>query len=166
MSNEKKGGNAFKIVIIILLVLIVVGGGAFAGYYFIFSKSDKNNVQKIQTPVGNTAAANAAVSGGTVVSSRTYNLGEFLVNLADEDGKRYIKLTIYVGYESKKLDKEFEEKKPIIRDAVNSVLRAKQSKNFTSKGTDDIKTEILNRINPLLTSGKVDSIYFYDILVQ
>lgn len=160
MSDEKKGGKAFKIIIIVLLVLIVVGGGAFAGYYFILSKSNKSNVQVGQVPV------NSAGVQGTVVSSRTYNLGEFLVNLADEDGKRYIKVTIYTGYENKKLDKEFDEKKPIIRDAVNSVLRSKQTKDFTSKGTEDIKTQILNRINPILTSGKVDNIYFYDILVQ
>lgn len=174
MENKKKGGNVVKIIIIVVVAIIVVGAGAFAGYYFLFAKNanQKSNIQSTQVPVVNqtTVSNNTAVNQqGTmmaVISSRTYNLDEFLVNLADEDGKRYIKVKIYVGYENKKMDKEFEEKKAQIRDAVNSVLRSKKAKDFTQKGTEDIKVEILNRINPMMTTGRANSIYFYDILVQ
>lgn len=157
MSNEKKSGNILTIIIIVLLAIIIVGGGAFAGYYIIFGKNSKSSVQVTQLP---------AAAAGTVVSSRTYNLGESVLNLADDTSTKYIKVTIYVGYENKKLDTEFDAKKAQIRDTVNSVLRAKKAKDFTPKGTEDIKKEILDRINPMLTSGRADNLYFYDILVQ
>lgn len=155
MSEEKKSNKALTIVVIALLLIIIVGGGAFGTYYFFFSKKDSKAVA-VKTPE----------SQALVVSSKTYCLDEMLLNLADEDGKRYVKVTIYIGYENKKLAKEFEEKKHILRDAVGSVLRAKKSKDFTAKGCEEIKQEILNKINPILTVGKADNVYFSGILVQ
>lgn len=161
-KSEKKGGK-FKMILIVLLIIIAVGGGAFAGYYF-FSKLNNNQAKTNTLPVQTTAnTTNVATS---VVSARTYSVDEFLVNLADEDGKRYLKTMVYLGYENKKLDAELATKKPIIRDTINSVLRSKKSTDFTSKGTEDMKKEILQRINPLLINGQLDNIYFYDIIVQ
>lgn len=160
MSEDKKksSGNKLMVIMIILLIIIIVGAGAFSAYYFIFSKNPKQtkNANQVQS-----------VSGQSQASSETYSLDEMTLNLADKDSRRYIKLTMYVGYEkNKKLSSELETKKPILRDAVANILRAKKSADFTSKGTEDIKQEILKRINPVLTKGKVDNIYFYDILVQ
>lgn len=155
MSEEKKGNKALIIVVSILLLIIIVGGGTFGTYYFFFSKKDSK-----------AAAVKTPENQQLVVSSKTYSLDEMLLNLADEDGKRYIKVTIYIGYENKKLATEFEEKKHILRDAVGSILRAKKSKDFTAKGSEQIKQEILNKINPILTNGKADNIYFSGILVQ
>jgi flagellar basal body-associated protein FliL len=161
-KKEKKGGK-LKIILIVLLIIIAVGGGAFAGYYF-FSKLNNNSAKTNALPVQTTAnTTNVATS---VVSGRTYSVDDFLVNLADEDAKRYLKVKVYLGYENKKMDKELDTKKPIIRDTINSVLRAKKSTDFTAKGTEDMKKEILQRLNPLFTNGQLDNIYFYDIIVQ
>lgn len=155
MSEEKKSTKSLTIVVIALLLIIIVGGGAFGAYYLFFSKKD-SQVTTLKAPENQVA----------IVSSKTYCLDEMLLNLADEDGKRYIKLTIYIGYENKKLAPEFEEKKHILRDAVGSILRSKKSKDFSVKGSEEIKQEILNKINPLFTNGKADNIYFSGILVQ
>lgn len=173
MSKEKnnKGGKDLKIVIIILLVILIIGGGVFAGYFFYLNKNG-NGAKAQAVPQGQQVNYNQSNVNGqnnapiNVVSAKTYCLDEFLVNLADEDGKRYIKVKIYIGYESKKMDKEVEAKKPIMRDAVNSVLRSKKVKDFTPKGVEDIKMEILNRVNPVFTTGRADNVYFYDIVVQ
>jgi flagellar basal body-associated protein FliL len=96
-------------------------------------------------------------------------MDEFLVNLTDDGGKKYFKVKLYLGYNTKNkknMDKELEEKKPILRDAINSVLRSKKSVDITQKGVEDLKKEILARINPYLESGKAENVYFYDILVQ
>lgn len=170
-KKEKKegSGNAFKIIIVVLLLVIIIGVGTFAVYYFISTKNNTANTAG-KNIVYNTNTANAQNAQGTSstynVSAITANMDEFLVNLADPDGKKYLQVTIYIGYENKKMTKEITDKKAIIRDSINSVLRSKQSKDFTAKGTEDLKTEILNRINPIFTKGKADSVYFYNILVQ
>lgn len=161
MAEEKKSNKGLVIVIIILVVVIVAGGGVAAGF-FIMGKKASTTVNNTNTnqQLNNTNGVAAQVS------SITFPLDEFLVNLSDEGGKRYIKAKILLGYENKKLTKELTTKKPIIRDAINSILRSKKTTDFTEKGTEDIKKELLNRINPMLKDGKADNIYFDDILLQ
>ena len=148
MSDSPKKGNGFKIVIIVLLVLVVVGGAAFGGMY-ISSKKSTKTAKVVE------------------IVEVTYSLDEFLLNLMDEDGRRYLKAKVYIGYEeNKKLTTELETKKPIIRDVVISTLRAKETTDFSAIGIESIKKELIASINPVLTKGKIAHIYFNDILVQ
>lgn len=154
-NKEKKSGNLFKIIIIVLLFMILIGGAVFAGMFISMKKA----------PV----AQNTTESVKVNIDENTYGLDEFLVNLSDEGGKRYLKVKIFIGYDKKnsKLEKELEPKKPIMRDAVINVLRAKKASDVMSeKGSENLKKEILDRINPLLNNGKLTNIYFYDMLVQ
>lgn len=155
-----KKKKPLKKIIIILVIFIVILCGTFAVYTLFFSK----NTAKSNTATKSTLSTSA--TGQVVTSTKTYSLDECLVNLTDQGGKNYLKVTVYLGYESKNLDKELETKKPIIRDAVISILRSKSTTDFNSNGTDKIKTEIINKINPLLTKGQLDKIYFDDLLVQ
>lgn len=161
-KKEKKGGK-LKIVLVALIIIIAIGGGAFAGYYF-FSKSNNSQAKVNTMPIQNSVSTANVATG--IVSGRTYSADDFLVNLADADGKRYLKVKVYLGYENKKMDKELDTKKPMIRDSINSVLRSKKAADFTDKGTEDMKKELLQRLNPLFTNGQLDNIYFYDIIVQ
>ncbi len=167
---ETKGGNLKKIIIIVL-ILVVVGAGSFGGYMlFIKNKKPANNAN--QMPVNNTNVVNSQqttngmYSQQVVVSSKTYSLDEVLVNLSDEDGKRFVKAKIYIGYEEKKLTKELEKKKPILRDAVIGVLRTKKAADINPKNIDKIKVEIINKVAPMLEKGRINSIYFDDLIVQ
>jgi len=153
-NKESKGskGGIFKILIIVLLSLIVVGGAAFGGMYF----AGKNS-----------ASATAQSTKVQETTELTYPLDEFLVNLMDEDGRRYLKVKVVIGYEeNKNLTAELETKKPIIRDVINTTLRAKKTTDFSATGVDAIKEELIASVNPVLTKGKISHIYFNDILVQ
>ncbi len=149
MSDKPKNGNVFKIVIIVLLLLVLIGGVTFGTVYFMSKKNSS------ETPKPK------------VITEVTYPLGEFLINLLDEDGRRYLKVNVYIGYEENKdLTIELEENKPIIRDAVNTFIRSKRTTDFNAVGLDAIKKDLINKINPILTKGKISQIYFNDILVQ
>ncbi|PRR77524.1 flagellar basal body-associated protein FliL [Clostridium liquoris] len=169
---ENKKNNKLKAIIIILLALIVVGGGAFGGYMLFSGKKPKTpanqmspaNTQQANNQQANNVSVNNGGNGN--VSTYTYDMGEFLLNLSDENEKRFLKATISLGYENKKLTKELDSKKPAIKDTINSVIRSKKAKDFSTKGTEDIKAEILNKINPMFKNGRCDSIYFQEILVQ
>ena len=158
VKKEKKE-KSFNLIIVILLVIIIVGLlGLAAGFYFFNIKG--------KSAVAATTTKTSTTSENKGVSSLTFAVDDFLVNLSDEGGKRYIKVKVFIGYDNAKLSKELETKKPIIRDAANSVLRAKKTTDFTEKGTEDVKKELLTRINPILSDGKANNIYFYEILIQ
>lgn len=178
-KKEKKGGSKVKIILIAVVAILVVGAGGYFGYtMFLKDKGTSAKtaakttqqvvIQQAQQQTG--AAGQQTVQNATylqqVVSAKTFGLDEFLVNLADEDGKRYLKVKVFLGYDNKKLDAELEEKKPILRDAIISVLRTKKAADITPKGVESIKLEIIQRINPLLEKGQLNNVYVNDILVQ
>jgi flagellar protein FliL len=151
--NKSKGTkNTLLIVVIVLLVLVIVGGGAFAGYYLASGNGNKSIEQ---------AAAKPVVEA-TIVTE------EFLLNLADTDSRRFIKTKIVLAYDqkNKKLAKELESKKAQLNDPIIRVLRSKKAAEITQKGAEDLKAEMLNSINSILTSGKLTNIYYNSILVQ
>jgi flagellar FliL protein len=151
MSDKPQKGNIFKIISIVLLSL-VVGGASFGGMYLASTKGLSAVVK-----------SDKAVE----VNEVTYSLDEFLVNLLDEDGRRYLKVKVFIGYEDNKdLNAEIEAKKPIIRDVLNTSFRSKKTTNFGATGVDAIKEQLIVSINSVLTKGKVSHIYFNDILVQ
>ncbi|MCB2359345.1 flagellar basal body-associated protein FliL [Clostridium estertheticum] len=151
MSEKPKKGNSLKLVIIVLLGLIVVGGATFGGMMLAGKKGS--------TPTSTTKAVET--------KEVTYSLDECLVNLTDSDAKRYLKVLVYVGYgENEELSTELKEQKPIIRDLVIKTLRSKKAADFDDSVVDNIKKELITKINPVLTKGKIDHIYFNDLLVQ
>lgn len=170
-KKEKKGSSKVKVIAIIVVVLLVVGVGGYFGYSMFLkdkeetSKKTTHTTQQIPVQQIPQAAINANYLD-QVVSEKTFELGEFLVNLADEDGKRYLKVKIYLGHDEKKLDEELEAKKPVIRDAVISILRTKKAADITPKNMNNIKLEIIQRINVMFKEGQLNNVYFYDILVQ
>lgn len=176
-NKEKKGGSKLKIIIIAVVAVAVLGAGGYFGYNQFFAEKEKTTKKVVQqqipvqqTQQGQVQQGQQMVQNGSylqqVVSAKTFGLDEFLVNLADEDGKRYLKVKVFLGYDNKKLDAELEEKKPILRDAVISVLRSKKSTDISAKGIENIKMEIIQRINATLDKGQLNNVYFNDILVQ
>lgn len=154
-----KGGSLFKIIIIVLLLLIVLAIG-FVGYLLATKKIPLVINQTTQTDT------TKKITSPTIYN---YKLDEFLLNLADSD-KKYLKVKLSLGYEAKdkkKMDKELEDKKDNVRDAIISVLRSKKSTDLDGlTGIDQLKKDIITRVNGFFDYGKVDEIYINDILIQ
>lgn len=179
-ENAPKKKKNFSIVIIIFLVLVIVVGGAFSAYMIFIKKpaASGEGTTSEATTHATEQSQTAKVTQNTVnpkylyeVSAYTYEFkDEFLVNLADEGGKRYLKIKIFLGYETKdkkKMDAELEERKPILRDAINGVLRSKKSTDLSGEtGIENLKKEILVRIGSILTEGRPNNVYFSDMVVQ
>jgi len=152
MSEKPKEKSGSKMVIIILLLLIVVGGVAFGAMYFLSSKSTTTTSKTTKT---------------ASVTEATYDLDELLVNLVDDGGLLYLKTTVFVGYEENaKLAAELETEKPVIRDIINTYLRSKRNTDFTTTGIVTIKSELIARINPVLTKGQILHIYINNIVIS
>ena len=166
-EQPKKGGK-LKLIIIILIALIILGGGGFAAYMFMFKKSPpppaptQKNAQAQQQQA---QAAPPVVKKRKILPQTT--LAPFIVNLADKNARRYLKVKIALELSDEKLKDEIKERTPEIRDLVTLLL---SSKTFADISTFDgklaLKTEIMNRLNAILINGRVTNVFFVDFVVQ
>lgn len=172
-KKEKIKGNIdkLKLVIIILLVLVIVGGGAFAAWFVFFNKNtaDASTSKTAAATTQKVVVTNDPNVTSYEASDYTLELDEFLVNLSDDGGKKYLKVKMILGYntkEKKKFPAELQAKKPILRDTIISALRNRKSTDITAKGIEDLKKEIMNRVNVNLEYGKINNVFITDIIVQ
>lgn len=155
-GNVKSNGNMLKIAIVIMLILLLIGGAGFGGYY-IASKSSP------QASTGNEGA------GQNTTDEAFYEAGEFVVNLADEGSKRYLKVKLVLAYnsENKKLSEELNKKKTVIADSIISTLRTKKTADLsTATGPEELKQELITRINANISLGKISNVYYNDFFIQ
>lgn len=136
-------------IIILLVILLVVAVSSFVAYKYIFSKKSEDKVETKNT------------------KEVTYSLEEFTLNLADEDMTRYIKTKVFVGFdENTELQEELVANMVAIRDSVIGVLMSKKAEELDVFGVEQLKRELIIRINAHLKSGKIKDVYFYDLLIQ
>ena len=153
-KKEKAKINPMMLMLLLMFVFIIALGAGL-GYLILNQKK----TTKIVTP--------AAVSTALEVPPLTHVIEkDFTVNLTDTDAKRYVKINISLAFSSIKLEEELKTMDSFIKDTVISVLREKKAADFTAKGTDELKKEIMTRINPYLKAGKISDVYFNDIIVQ
>ena len=96
-----------------------------------------------------------------------FSLDTFIVNLADEGGKRYLRMTIDLELDSEELESEVKKRLPQVRDSILTILPTKRFDDIsTAKGKTALRDQMLERINGLVARGKVTNIYFKEFVVQ
>lgn len=91
----------------------------------------------------------------------------FIVNLTDNGGERYLKAVIQLEVSQPATVTELEQLRPKLRDSVLDLLSAKSYQDLMdTAGKQRLREEIITRLNSFLTSGRVDRIYFTDLVVQ
>ncbi|KAA0258418.1 flagellar basal body protein FliL [Deferribacter autotrophicus] len=160
-QEQEEGGKKKKksklFLIIILVVVLLIGGGA-AYFFLVKGKADKNAEETVKEK------KQAKVDAGI---GPLYSLDTFIVNLADPGGTRYLKVTMQLELDNEKLQEEMDKRKPQIRDVILTVLSSKTyAEVSTAQGKLALKQELIRRINLILTSGTIRSIYFTEFVAQ
>ncbi len=137
-------------------LLLVAAGGTFA-------------VLKYMRGTGTAAAAATEKAKKESVLS-TLNLEPFLVNLADKEAVRFVKVTFRLGMNEKNVEEEIG-KDPVFlaaaRDSIISLLTAKTSEEIlTREGKEKLRQEVQAKVNAVLPKGKVLEVYIVDFVVQ
>ena len=158
-QEEGKGGKK-KLIIILALVLVLLGGGGAAYKFLVLDKAKekekKPNTEQIEKQVKD--IENLGIM---------FEVGTFVVNLADKDADRYLKVTVVLELENDKVKQEVEKRLPQIKDAITTLLFTKTSKELkTIDGIENLKEEIIKRVNALLPLGGVKNVYFTDFVIQ
>lgn len=100
----------------------------------------------------------------------TIHLEAFVVNLADNDGRSYLRLGVDLGVESE-ISKTKKEQSPatlaVVRDTVISLLSTLKSDDLlTPDGKKKLKQDLTKALNDRLPELKVREIYFNEFMVQ
>jgi flagellar FliL protein len=155
VEQKKPARSKLWIIVGGVLVLVLAGGGAFVGFrYFRPAKAD--------------AAATTAQKKPEMKS--TFDLDPFLVNLADTEGMRFVKVTFRLGLPEADLKEQLANDPVFLaatRDRIISLLSSKNSDQILSpEGKEQLRREVRERVNAVMPSGEVGEVYIVDFVVQ
>jgi flagellar FliL protein len=157
VSPEEKPGKKrrkwLKILLLLLLFFVLAGGGGLA--YIVF-------VDDAPPP-----APGAKKAKPTEAPKALMPLEPFLVNLADKETRRYLKLKLELEVDSEKSIKELEKSLPRLRDALILLFSSKNYAEIASaEGKQQLKAEVLKRLAPLPGGNKISGAYFTEFIAQ
>ncbi|WP_029521954.1 flagellar basal body-associated FliL family protein [Persephonella sp. KM09-Lau-8] len=160
-EEQQQGGGKKKLIILLVVLLLLLGGGGGAAYKFLVldkqeAKKEENKAEKIQQEIKD--IENLGIM---------FEVGTFVVNLADKDADRYLKVTIILELSNEQVKQEVEKRLPQIKDSITTLLFTKTSRELrTAEGVEKLKEEILRRVNAILPLGGVKNVYFTDFVIQ
>ena len=173
-----------KLFIIIGLSLVLLGALGAGGYYFYMGMGkkahfggDNATAQKPESKpaAGHDEAAKDAKAGDHAASSlaggggggELVSIPPFLVNLADPQGRRYLKLALDVELRDKAASDELNKNMPKIKDALILLLSSKTYEDLASiENKILLKKDIVERLTLILGEQKVLRVYITEIVIQ
>jgi flagellar protein FliL len=177
-TDDKTAGAAvapafpIKLLIMVSVVALLFGvGGAVVAVKF-FGGSDKTaeHADEHKTETASKSEAHGGTSGKpgqTAAPGVMVDLDPFIVNLADVPDVRYLKLTVKLEVDNDAVSADLSARVPQVRDAVLVLLSSKDVNAVrTTQGKFQLRDEITQRINGLLSKPGVRSAYFTDFVVQ
>ena len=149
---ETKKKSKLALWLILSAAIVLLGGGGFlARKYFLGASPEK------------------AVAGVHEVKS-VMNLEAFLVNLADMESTRFLKVTFRLGLDDAKSGEEYTSDPVILaatRDKIISLLSTKTAEEIlTLEGKERLRKEIREQVNSILPKGKIVEVFIMDFVVQ
>lgn len=143
--------SLWKWLMIIVLALILLGGSGFAIFKFVLTKEIADKASPKEVPIV------AAV----------WPMDPFVVNLLDEHGAKYLKVVIQVEIQDERTLPEFNANKARLRDAVIDLISAKSYKELIEPGgKQQLRDELILRLNASLKEGRVTKIFFTEFIIQ
>jgi len=151
-EGEARGKKSFFKWIIIAVAVAALGGGVFFAWTKFSPPPESNTAEhpKKEAKIGH-----------------MFPLDSFIVNLAEEKGRRYLKVRMELELDSEIVQEEVEKRLPQFRDSLLVLLSSKTFQQIEGvAGKNLLRDEIVSRLNGFLTSGKVKEVYFTEMVVQ
>lgn len=157
-TEEPKKKSKLLFFIIIALILIFITGGGFFVYTKFFSAS----------PTGvNQDSSRSADKKKPDPIGEMFTLKPFVVNLADPQGDRYLKMKISMEMKDPKAVERAGKLSPRLRDIVIMMISSLSFEEvMTPEGKLRIREELRTRFNRVLEPYQVENIYFSEFVIQ
>lgn len=151
-----------KIVVLVVAFLFLVMIALTGGLFMIWSKLSTNEAQADNTMTTEVANQKAQQSLGTI-----FPLDTFIVNLADQNGKRYLRVTMDLELSDGVVVRDMKQRLPQMRDSILMVLPSKRFEDIrTIEGKIRLRNEIIANLNSIFGKESITNIYFTEFVVQ
>ncbi len=148
------------VLIIIIAVVVLFMGMVGTGFFILWNKISK-------MPQDPATVAEMSVEEEENVIGPLYALDTMIVNLSDQGGKRYLRVTMALELSDPDALATIEGRLPQVRDAILMILPTKTYDDVsTTDGKIALRTQVMEKINSLMTKGRVNNIYFTEFVVQ
>jgi flagellar FliL protein len=158
-AEKRKSGRTLPLVPILAVAAVLAGGaGAWLLGLLPFGRASAPPAEaKEEEPVHDAKPQVGAL----------HAMDSFIANLSDEDGKRYLKITIQVEFFDPRIPDEFNVRAPQIRDLLLTLFSSKTFAEIrTPEGKGLLREEIINRMNRAMHKDLVKAVYFTEFIVQ
>ncbi|MBT8339422.1 MAG: flagellar basal body protein FliL [Desulfatitalea sp.] len=155
-----------KIVIIIVGVIILMMAMMGGAFFFMWQKMNTTIVQmQAQNETGEEDEEQAEEEAAAM--GPIYKMDTLIVNLADQGGKRYLRVTMELELSAPEVLEEIQTRMPQLQNTILMVLPSKQySEISTTEGKMALRDELIAKMNAILRKGTVNTIYFTEFVVQ
>jgi flagellar FliL protein len=150
-----------KLIFLLVAVLMVLTIGLAAGFLMMWSKLSDLNTQ------GNLAANQGAQQALAAAPGPLFSLQTFIVNLADQDRSRYLRVSMDLELADSADANTINERLSQVRDSILMILPSRQFVEIASmEGKIALRDEIIARLNGLFNKKVVTNIFFTEFVVQ
>ena len=99
--------------------------------------------------------------------SMVYAIKDIVVNPAGTGGTRFLSVSFGFELDSPDLATEFEEREPLVRDALITILSSKTVAELTNaKQKEIIRYQVKKRLSDLLKTEEINGVYYTDFVLQ
>lgn len=96
-----------------------------------------------------------------------YSIGTMIVNLADQGGKRYLRVKIELELSHPEVAEEIEKRLPMVRDSILMVLSTKTYQDIsTTEGKNALRTQLITNLSKFFMAGNIANVFFTEFVVQ
>ena len=150
-----------KLTFLIVAVLLVITLGLAGGFFMMWSKLSALSTQ------ANAAATPGAEQGQASGLGTLFKLDTFIVNLADQERNRYLRVTMELELPDSASTGIIEDRLPQVRDSILMILPSKRFADIaTLEGKTTLRDEIIAKLNDLFTGEIISNIFFTEFVVQ
>jgi flagellar protein FliL len=158
-APQKKSGKKRLILVAGILLFVVAGTGS---VFFLAP-----GLLKKVPLLGGGEASKEGKKSVPAKHGHIYSLDPLIVNLADTDPSRYLKIRIDIESLEGKENKEITDRMPRLRDAILTLLSNKTFRDiYESEGKKKLKEEIIERANQSWAGFQAKAVYFTEFVIQ
>ena len=156
-----------KVIAIIIGAVFLVLGMMGGGFFILWQKMSLTIAQvQNQNPAAQKVEQEKKAAKEATIGP-IYKMETMIVNLADQGGKRYLRVTMELELSSAQLSEEIDRRLPQLRDAILMILPSKQYSDVgTTEGKISLRDELMAKMNAVLKKGTIKTIYFTEFVVQ
>jgi flagellar FliL protein len=161
--------NKTVLIAVVAAVVIFLGltGG---GFFLLWSKIAAMDAQyKLALGIEDEQAPKEAEveAEGPPAVGVMFPLDAFIVNLAGDNGKRYLRTTIQLELAEGQTAETVNQRLAKVRDVILMILPTKEFEEIRSvEGKTALRQEILQQLNTLLAAEVVANLYFTEFVIQ